>query len=385
MVTIYNGNLGLVKDTREARLPAGTSEVQFADVAAQIDPTSVHLKSLTDPAGLRILEQNYEYDLLSAQKLLEKYVGQEGPPLPGQRHLPRGDAPLDRRARLRHQRRDPHGPPRPDRVPVAAREPGLEAHAPVAAPERRDRAPAGRGVVPDRRHHLEGRLRGDPQRRRRPRRPDRVGDDRQQERRDLQGRGAQAGGRRREPRARGPHPPGDGAGGEGRGGGAGRVPRLRLRGVLRVPPLHARRPDHDQGQADQAAHAHDRRRRADPEGARLLRRARLLPLAVRHAHEQPEGERVRRAHQRQGEQPRRAAAEGQDPGLQGRQVRQPAARGRGLDRPHPEGRARPDQDGRGVRRRGRADPARLEEDRRARPTRSSGRSACATTRRRTWS
>jgi hypothetical protein len=77
MVTIYNGNLGLVKDTREARLPAGTSEVQFADVAAQIDPTSVHLKSLTDPAGLRILEQNYEYDLLSAQKLLEKYVGRK--------------------------------------------------------------------------------------------------------------------------------------------------------------------------------------------------------------------------------------------------------------------------------------------------------------------
>jgi len=77
MVTIYNGNLGLVKDTREAHLPAGTSEVQFADVAAQIDPTSVHLKSLTDPAGLRILEQNYEYDLLSSQKLLEKYVGKK--------------------------------------------------------------------------------------------------------------------------------------------------------------------------------------------------------------------------------------------------------------------------------------------------------------------
>ena len=49
--------------------------MQFADVAAQIDPTTVHLKSLTAPAGLRILEQNYEYDLLSSQKLLEKYVG----------------------------------------------------------------------------------------------------------------------------------------------------------------------------------------------------------------------------------------------------------------------------------------------------------------------
>src|SRR2546428_8022155 len=75
MVTIYNGNLGLVKDVREARFPAGTTEVQFTEVAARIDPTTVHLKSLTDPAGLRILEQNYEYDLLSSQKLMEKYVG----------------------------------------------------------------------------------------------------------------------------------------------------------------------------------------------------------------------------------------------------------------------------------------------------------------------
>jgi len=76
-VTIYNGNLGLVKDLREVRLPAGSGRVQFMDVAAQIDPTSVHLKSLTDPAGLKILEQNYEYDLLSSQKLMEKYVGRK--------------------------------------------------------------------------------------------------------------------------------------------------------------------------------------------------------------------------------------------------------------------------------------------------------------------
>src|SRR5882672_2325206 len=75
MVTIYNGNLGLVKDVREVRLPAGLGEAQFMDVAALIDPTSVHLGSLTDPAALRILEQNYEYDLLSSDKLLEKYVG----------------------------------------------------------------------------------------------------------------------------------------------------------------------------------------------------------------------------------------------------------------------------------------------------------------------
>jgi hypothetical protein len=77
MLTIYNGNLGLVKDTREIRLGSGTIEARFMDVAALIDPTSVHLKSLTDPAGLRILEQNYEYDLLSSEKLMEKYVGRK--------------------------------------------------------------------------------------------------------------------------------------------------------------------------------------------------------------------------------------------------------------------------------------------------------------------
>ena len=77
MITIYNGNLGLVKDVREVRLPAGINEVQFKDVAAQIDPTTVHLKSITDPAGLRILEQNYEYDLVSSGKLMEKYVGKK--------------------------------------------------------------------------------------------------------------------------------------------------------------------------------------------------------------------------------------------------------------------------------------------------------------------
>jgi hypothetical protein len=74
-VTIYNGNLGLVKDVREFALAPGMHEVKFMDVAAQIDPTTVHLRSLTDQAGLRILEQNYEYDLLNPQKLLDKFVG----------------------------------------------------------------------------------------------------------------------------------------------------------------------------------------------------------------------------------------------------------------------------------------------------------------------
>jgi hypothetical protein len=76
-LTIYNVNLGLVKDQREISLTKGTGELRFMDVASQIIPTSVHIKSLIDPETLQILEQNYEYDLLNPQKLLDKYVGKE--------------------------------------------------------------------------------------------------------------------------------------------------------------------------------------------------------------------------------------------------------------------------------------------------------------------
>ena len=76
-LTIYNANLGLVKDQREVKLAAGTGELLFMDVASAIIPASVSVKSLTDPDGLGVLEQNYEYDLLNPQKLLDKYVGRE--------------------------------------------------------------------------------------------------------------------------------------------------------------------------------------------------------------------------------------------------------------------------------------------------------------------
>jgi len=74
-ITIYNVNLGLVKDERKIRLFEGTGELKFMDVASQIIPSSVYIKSLVSPDSLHILEQNYEYDLLNAQKLLDKYIG----------------------------------------------------------------------------------------------------------------------------------------------------------------------------------------------------------------------------------------------------------------------------------------------------------------------
>jgi hypothetical protein len=76
-ITVYNSNIGLVKDTRTLRLPRNSSQLRFMDVAQQINPATVHIKSVTAPNALNVIEQSYEYDLLNPQKLLDKYVGQE--------------------------------------------------------------------------------------------------------------------------------------------------------------------------------------------------------------------------------------------------------------------------------------------------------------------
>ena len=76
-VTVYNSNVALVRDVRKVRFPAGTIDLRFMDIAAQVNPATVHIVSLTAPKDLTVLEQNYEYDLLSPQKLLQKYVGRE--------------------------------------------------------------------------------------------------------------------------------------------------------------------------------------------------------------------------------------------------------------------------------------------------------------------
>jgi len=76
-VTVYNSNLGLIKDTREIALPLGEGELRFMDVASHIMPVTVHTKSLNRPDDFSVLEQNYEYDLMNANKLLDKYVGKK--------------------------------------------------------------------------------------------------------------------------------------------------------------------------------------------------------------------------------------------------------------------------------------------------------------------
>jgi hypothetical protein len=74
-LAVYNQGMALVKDTRTLNLKAGVQTITVTDVAAQIDPTSVYFKSLTDPTGTTVLEQNFEYDLVGTDKLLTKYVG----------------------------------------------------------------------------------------------------------------------------------------------------------------------------------------------------------------------------------------------------------------------------------------------------------------------
>jgi hypothetical protein len=74
-VTIYNDNLALVKDQRKFLLSKASSTLAFRDVSAQIRPETALLRSLTNPGKLTVIEQNFDYDLLTPAKLLEKYVG----------------------------------------------------------------------------------------------------------------------------------------------------------------------------------------------------------------------------------------------------------------------------------------------------------------------
>ena len=73
-ITVYNQNFGLVREIRTLDLNRGRIDLEFADVASSIQPETVHIRPLGGP-GLAVLEQNYQFDLLSPAKLLEKYVG----------------------------------------------------------------------------------------------------------------------------------------------------------------------------------------------------------------------------------------------------------------------------------------------------------------------
>jgi hypothetical protein len=76
-VTVYNSDIALVRDVRDILLPRGSADLRFMDIAATVNPATVHFRSVTDPAHVSVLEQNYEYDLLDPDQLLRKYVGRD--------------------------------------------------------------------------------------------------------------------------------------------------------------------------------------------------------------------------------------------------------------------------------------------------------------------
>jgi hypothetical protein len=76
-VTVYNSDIALVRDVRSLTLGRGSSDLRFMDIAATVNPATVHFRSLSEPSRVTVLEQNYEYDLLEPEKLLHKYVGRE--------------------------------------------------------------------------------------------------------------------------------------------------------------------------------------------------------------------------------------------------------------------------------------------------------------------
>jgi len=74
-LTIYNANLALIREERSIDLGKGVSRLIVPEIPATIDGTSLHFSSLTNPAAVKVLEQNYQYDLVHQGKLLEKYIG----------------------------------------------------------------------------------------------------------------------------------------------------------------------------------------------------------------------------------------------------------------------------------------------------------------------
>lgn len=72
-VTVYNSNMGVVRDVRPAKLERGVNQLSMTDVAASIDPTSVRI-NIDGEGDISVLEQNFEYDLVNPDKLLQKYL-----------------------------------------------------------------------------------------------------------------------------------------------------------------------------------------------------------------------------------------------------------------------------------------------------------------------
>jgi len=76
-LTVYNQGFALVKEQRSLDLKKGVQQVAVEDVAQMIEANSVGIRSISEPGSFTVLEQNYQYDLISVQAILNKAVGQE--------------------------------------------------------------------------------------------------------------------------------------------------------------------------------------------------------------------------------------------------------------------------------------------------------------------
>lgn len=74
-ITVYNNDLALVRDVKEVVMSKGEQKIEFNDVSSKIDPTSVLPKFLSDADKIKIYEQNFDFDLINTNKLLQQYIG----------------------------------------------------------------------------------------------------------------------------------------------------------------------------------------------------------------------------------------------------------------------------------------------------------------------
>lgn len=76
-LTIYNGSISLVHDRRHVALANGTNRIAWRDVSASMDATSAIVEDVARPGSLRVLEQNFNFDLLDPATILAKFVGRD--------------------------------------------------------------------------------------------------------------------------------------------------------------------------------------------------------------------------------------------------------------------------------------------------------------------
>ena len=282
-ITVYNSDIALVRDVRTLELPRGTFDLSFMDIAATVNPATVHFRSLSEPSRVSVLEQNYEYDLLEPEKLLRKYVGRDVT-LVRTRQVDGTTREEEVTAHLLSYNNQPVW--RIDGEIVT----GLHADH-IRFPELPDTLFTRPTLIWSldnggaTRHRVEaaylaGKLSWNADyvltvgARRQSGRHRRVGDVDQRQRHGVSERQAPARGRRSQSRAAEPQQDADGRS-DGRAGGAGRGADG-TGGVLRLSPVHARPQDDHQQQRDEAGEHALRHPLSRPEALRRQRQPVLL-------------------------------------------------------------------------------------------------------------